>query len=450
MPSLLRVGQVVGGALLGLVLVEGALQLVKIGVSRSDASRTDHAQAAGGGDLRVLCLGACYTIGVGTPPEAAYPRQLEGRLDRQLAEQGVDAVVINGGQRGKSIDHFSADIEPLLEAHEPDVLVVAVNRRTSLDPSPPLASAPWDALLLPRLVALAWSTPVDKEVALIDPLEEQIRVLEARLQAEPGRLKGWGELSALYVKQGDYAAARDALAPILEARSPTPPPLSLRLFRYATALGEMEVADAHMARVRAARGFPDEMRRDMAKRAAQYASDGRDVALRTALDEARLAAVEDDRAACRAHLDTVLDIDPDTADAWHLVGWLDHLDGRPPRPRAEAFLGAERAAVDIETAAFETALDAHVGRIVAAAERTDTAVVLHTLAAAPAQLPTIRAVAARHHVPVIDVQAALQAVPDPEPLFHPTDHLRFSEAGNAWLAEQVHQGLIDAGLVPPG
>ena len=70
-----------------------------------------------------------------------------------------------------------------------------------------------------------------------------------------------------------------------------------------------------------------------------------------------------------------------------------------------------------------------------------------TLAATPEQLQIIHRVAAAQGVVVIDVQTALQNVVDPDPLFLPANQLRFSEAGNAWLAEQIHMGLAEAGLV---
>ena len=150
-----RIAQLLGGTLLGLVLVEGGLQALGLAVASRDALRTGHALRSRDGDLRVLCLGACYTIGIGTPPEAAYPAQLERLLD----EGGHDTVVVNGGQRGKSIDYFSGEIETLLDEHQPDILVVGVNRRTSLQPSDPLELPLVSHLILPKLVQLAVSPP---------------------------------------------------------------------------------------------------------------------------------------------------------------------------------------------------------------------------------------------------------------------------------------------------
>ena len=131
-----------------------------------------------------------------------------------------------------------------------------------------------------------------------------------------------------------------------------------------------------------------------------------------------------------------------------MLGYLDHILDRPARRPSAAFLETDRAFLTPEAKAFERALDAHLARMVAAAAQHDATVVLHTLAATDAQIPVIRTVGAAQGVPVIDVQSALRTVDHPDALFHPADHLRFSEAGNAWLAEQVHRGLAEAGLVP--
>lgn len=446
MSTVSRIRRMLGGALLGLVLVEGSLQAIKLAVSWRDHQQTHHALASHGGDLRVLCLGACYTIGIGTGPEEAYPAQLEGLLDGLLAPQGGDAVVINGGQRGKSIDHFAGQIDSLLRNHQPDVLVVGVNRRTSADAS---ASAPSGLLahfILPKLVGLALSPVPPPSSVTADPLAVEIAHWKAVVDEDPGQLKAWSELSTLYAHRGDFAAARAALAPVLERRVPPPPPLSLRLFRYAIAMGEMEEADAQLAAVRSHRGFVKEMARTLGARSDKYAKDERNVLLRTTLDEARLRAVQGELEQSRRLLEECLRLDPDTADAWHLLAWLDHAEGRPAQPRTEAFLGERSAPEGAGGADFAEALGVHLDRILAATAPEGVTVVLHTLAASPEQLPIIAEVAAERGVPVIDVQTALTAVPDPEPLFHPTDHLRFSAAGNAWLAQQVYDGLMDAGL----
>ena len=225
--------------------------------------------------------------------------------------------------------------------------------------------------------------------------------------------------------------------------------MSLRLFRYQIALGEFDAAAEHMADIRAKPQFTKRMEADLRARVDKYKTDGRNTRLRSRLDSARLATIREEHVQARQLLDQVIAMDPDTADAWHLLAWLDHVEGRPAAAPSSAFLNRTHNRETEGLGAFQVALTAHVQQLQSAAAETDTAVVLHTLAASPEQIPVIQAVGKEAGVHVIDVQTALTRVADPDPLFHPTDHLRFSEAGNAWLAEQVQLGLIEAGLVGP-
>ena len=100
MSAVRRVSKLLAGVLAGLLLVESGLQLVRLAAAASDSARSAHARETQGGELRVLCLGACYTVGVGTPADQSYPAHLE----RALEARGLDAVVLNRGVRGRSID----------------------------------------------------------------------------------------------------------------------------------------------------------------------------------------------------------------------------------------------------------------------------------------------------------------------------------------------------------
>ena len=89
--SIKRAWMTVVGLVGGLVLVEAALQGLKLAVSLGDAQRTAYEASEDG--VRILCLGACYTVGLGTAPEQSYPAQLERRLDR-LAEGDVGGATV--------------------------------------------------------------------------------------------------------------------------------------------------------------------------------------------------------------------------------------------------------------------------------------------------------------------------------------------------------------------
>ena len=53
-------------------------------------------------------------------------------------------------------------------------------------------------------------------------------------------------------------------------------------------------------------------------------------------------------------------------------------------------------------------------------------------------------------VPLLDLQARLEAHPDPASLFHPTQALRLNPDGNRWVAAQVADALEAHGLLPAG
>ena len=208
-----------------------------------DAQRTAYEASEDG--VRILCLGACYTVGLGTAPEQSYPAQLERRLDR-LAEGDVGgATVYNGGVRGKSIDHFALQIEPLLAEYQPDIIVVGVNHRTSLDPSPPAQFSLFQRLLLPRMISLALAPPAAPVRAPIDPVAQEIASLEAQLEAHPDRPPLRKKLAELYSRRGDHARALEMLAGLVRGDR-TPPPLAIRMFRHAAALGSSMPATAYL------------------------------------------------------------------------------------------------------------------------------------------------------------------------------------------------------------
>ncbi len=442
-----RIVPICAGLLSGLLLVEVGLQAVKVGVRASDHARPFQQAGTDGVGVRVLCLGACYTIGLGTAPEWSYPAQLEARLDQGIGSIVGDVMVYNGGVRGKSIDYFAGEMASLLSEYQPDIVVVGVNHRTSLEPSPPHASRLLERLILPRLIALAVSPPPPPSPITLDPIARDIVELEAELRQNPGEASLRKELARQYAGRGDHRAALDTLKALTKDR-PLPAGIAIKMFRYAAAMGRYDEATGYLDTVRADGDFATRMEAVQASRDESHAAEGRDAVLHGGLDRARTALVHEAWENADRHLEEALQRDPETAEAWLMLNYLDHILGRPARRPSTAFLGTDRTFLTPEAEAFERALDAHLSRMVAAAAEHDATVVLHTLAATADQIPVIRTVGAAQGVPVIDVQTALQAVEFPDALFHPTDHLRFSKAGNAWLAEQVHRGLEEAGLVP--
>lgn len=450
-----RVSRIAAGLLAGLLLVEGGLQLVRMGAQASDAARGAHDREARGGALRVLCLGACYTVGVGAPAEQSYPAHLE----RALEARGVDAVVLNRGVRGRTIDYFAGRIDGLLDAHSPDLVIVGINRRMAPADEAERESGWLDALLLPRMVSLAVSPAVpeaDPESALDedgwmaaegadDSLTRQADALRVKLEAHPGRGDLWLDLADLEAGRGDFAAATEAVHQS-QGGAELRPPLRMRLFRYSVAMGRFEEASQHLDAARRMPGFPQRFADKVAERRADYAADGRNAALKGGVDNARVALVKGDAAAARTHIDRVLSLDPDFSEAHHLKLYLLHLAGEPPPPPSAATLSRDaRLAADPD---FAASLAHYLDQIQAAASERGARLVVHTLAATPEQVPMIREVAGARGVPVVDLMGALDAEPAPDRLFHPHNHLRLSPEGNRWVAERVLAELDASGLTP--
>ena len=104
-----RLTLLAAGLLGGLLVLEGGLRVAGTALKQRDDR---HTEAAGLSEHRVLALGACYTVGVGSRPHESYPRQLEGLLEERHPEQELS--VVNGGIRGKSIAYFATYIEAIL------------------------------------------------------------------------------------------------------------------------------------------------------------------------------------------------------------------------------------------------------------------------------------------------------------------------------------------------
>jgi tetratricopeptide (TPR) repeat protein len=213
------------GFLLGVLALELLLRGVGFAISLSD----DRQRAtASDGSRRVLCLGACYTIGLGSEPEQSYPAQLQDMLAEQYPQDPV--AVINGGVRGKSLDYFSGRIETILDQTEPQVLVLNINDRIrfqaaeldELHRGPLRASLHWlgDYLVLARVLLLAiegspedtgmpesWWEEAGSSETGGDQLEQEIAELEAVLRDDPEDIDALLRLARAFARRADFQSS---------------------------------------------------------------------------------------------------------------------------------------------------------------------------------------------------------------------------------------------------
>ncbi|MBK8976051.1 MAG: SGNH/GDSL hydrolase family protein [Planctomycetes bacterium] len=107
------------GCVLGLIALEVVLQVAAYVIW----SRRGTQPVAGGDGDRVLCVGDSFTWGLGaSDPANAYPRVLE----RQLAERGIAARVVNGGWPGNSSVDVLTPLQRRLRDYHPRLVLVLV------------------------------------------------------------------------------------------------------------------------------------------------------------------------------------------------------------------------------------------------------------------------------------------------------------------------------------
>lgn len=124
------------GCVAAILLLEAGLQLAGV-VLRRFASRSEVQAVAAG--RTVLCVGDSHTWGTTVPREGAYPSQLREYLD------GVDPEgryrVVNRGVPGMNSAQVAHEIPGLLEAEDPDLVVVWVGVNNAWNRDDPLGGA---------------------------------------------------------------------------------------------------------------------------------------------------------------------------------------------------------------------------------------------------------------------------------------------------------------------
>jgi lysophospholipase L1-like esterase len=134
------VGLVVLGLALGLVVLEGSLQIAALVASRWHAfdSPGDTAERR-----RVLALGDSNTFGLYVGKGRAYPHLLESRWNSHRDRRPID--VINVGYPGNSSSSIRAQLGDLLATYRPQVVTVMIGGNDWWREPEPLADASVDA-----------------------------------------------------------------------------------------------------------------------------------------------------------------------------------------------------------------------------------------------------------------------------------------------------------------
>jgi len=110
------------GALLGLLVLEGGLQIGAFFMR--GAKRGELPVAWVTGNLRVLCLGDSNTYGLWLERREAYPQQLQTLWNEQIDSPKLE--VLNLGFPGTNSSRLVRDLPRLLETFAPDILIIMV------------------------------------------------------------------------------------------------------------------------------------------------------------------------------------------------------------------------------------------------------------------------------------------------------------------------------------
>ncbi len=494
-----RLAALVGGLVGGLVVLEVLLQLAGVVVRQLDES---HKQSEGLSDHRVLALGACYTVGVGSEPHESYPRQLEALIGERDPE--LDLSVVNGGIRGKSIAYFATWIDAMLDDAEPQVVIVNVNDRLTYTADDAAEAATGRSgsrrkvdralskLVLYRVLKLAL-TPPPPETGLPedwwsagpggddgdDQLSHAILQAEAAVQDTPGDPQAWAELAKLAEKRLDHDRAIHAHEEALQLEGGRPASHHHRQLLRIHA-GQRRHAEAARQLDRARTATPDyqTILYGQLKRTKRQVAD--DDPLEAMVYKLRLAdyyALFGDLGDAIRVLQEVVTAMPSMVQARDMLDFYQALErsrstGEPLPEQARVQLdalftkqdgdqgGAARFGVYEATtgdqpavsaaeaeARFRTVLAHNLQEILRAADARGIPVIVENLSSLPAQGPVIAEVTGAYGVPLVDLQGAIAAHPARAALLHPTLNLRLSPQGNRFVAEQIYAALDAEGLL---
>ena len=117
------VGQSILIVLITLILLEAALQGIALIVRDHGHNQS---QSWSSNNLRVLALGDSNTYGVFLEQEQSYPAQLEKIWNSQRGEDVPPIEVINLGYPGTNSSRVLANMKPIVENLQPDIVLVLV------------------------------------------------------------------------------------------------------------------------------------------------------------------------------------------------------------------------------------------------------------------------------------------------------------------------------------
>lgn len=268
-----KIGLIFCGIFISLIIIELGLRLTGwiYFVHDSLKNKVDLEKALGKNTIRILCLGPCYTVGVGVSPEETYPIYLERILKEQYPDKAF--VVFNKGVRGKNLFFFVEILDKFIVKYQPQIAILNINARIDIyDESFILAIKGLysnynkveltiraflkkfkiyqilELMFIPKKHTLELEPRKErmflKEFSEINKESlygSEIAALEAQLEVNPINEQKWKKLAHAYAMQGIYDSAIEAVEKAIEI-NPKNGWNYLYLFWYYCYLGKYELA----------------------------------------------------------------------------------------------------------------------------------------------------------------------------------------------------------------
>lgn len=487
-----RVRAVFLGFFIGILALEILLRVAGLAISLADDHQRD---TASDGSRRVLCLGACYTIGLGSDPDESYPAQLQTQLEERYPDDPV--AVINGGVRGKSVDYFSEQIEVILDDTQPDVVVLNVNDRLRYkteelselkraESSFWLSGLQWlgDYSVLARVILLAvegpsedtgmpedWWLKRSSAPSGQDVLASQLTKALARVESRPGDVKSLLKLAHAYERRSDYSSALLIFDRVVELESHKPEHylrraearIMLRDFRGAwedlSVLPTQHASfhDFHWAKANEALDEKDAQStwvHRFKRLSLYYSTWGK---AEKSLEF--IAEVQQRRPGTAwAHdfadfYTSLMEAQESGASVLSSLPTADVLFERMAGSDVELGAryglfeedGVERA-VDTDQAAqeFQILLRHHLERVKSATDERGIRLIVENMSSRPEQQLVLEEICADLEIPLVPLQENLAAHEERDQLLHETQSLRLSERGNAFMADEIFPYVVTA------
>jgi len=399
--------------------------------------------------------------------------------------------VLNGGVRGKSLDYFSGHIETILDETHPQVLVLNINDRIrfqaadleALTRGPLRASLHWfgDFSVLARVLLLAIEGP-PKDTGMpeswweetgdgVDQLVREISESEAMLRTDPQDADALQELARDFARRADFASAVAIHDRLIELQPKKP---SHRLRRAEARIMAKNFRGAWHDLQRIPQRFPDFHDKHWAG-----ASEGR-----AELDEDETWVHQHRRLAIyyltwgdtEKAVELVAEVQSrrpgtawshDYADFVDAVGQaqasgqevesqlpsaellFDRLTGEEIEAVARYGLfeqdGLELQVDEAQAAqSFEVLLRHHLERVQRATDERGIALIVENMSSRPEQQLVLAEVCADLDIPLVPLQQGLANHPQRAQLLHPSQSLRLSAQGNAFMAREILPVVVKA------